>query len=168
MLTAVPKNWFSWDFWLREPTGDAVGEVRLSSWRERGSIVLGGVTYPIRRKGILGPFIMKAPDGSVVGSAVKRSALRREFVLDGEDPKYVLKAMTAFRRKYGVFRGDFGIGSIVPASWVRRRATVEFTEDMPLLRQAFLVWLTLLLWKRDYSFKRRPVRRAALASDEHN
>jgi hypothetical protein len=150
MLTAVPKNWFSWDFWLRDPTGDAVGEVRLSSRRERGSVVLGGVMYPIRRKGLLGPFVMEAPDGSEVASAVKRSALRREFIFAGHDAEYVLKAVTAFRRKYAVFRGEYRIGSIVPGLWLRRRATVEFAEDLPLLRQAFLVWLTLLLWKRDY------------------
>jgi hypothetical protein len=116
-----------------------------------GAVVLGGVTYPIRRKGLLGPFVMEAPDGSEVASAVKPSALRREFILAGRDAKYVLKTVTAFQRKFAVFRGEYQIGSIVPASWLRRRATAEFVEDrdMPLLRQAFLLWLTLLLWKRD-------------------
>ena len=60
LLIAEPKNWFSSDFWLREPTGSTVGEVRLSMWRERGSVVVGDVTYPIRRNGFLGPFTMKA------------------------------------------------------------------------------------------------------------
>jgi len=148
MPTAEPKNWYSWDFWLREPTGSTVGEVRLSSWRERGSVVLDGVKYPIRRYGFLGPFVMEAPDGSVVGGAVKPSALRREFVLDGLDPPYVVRAVSAVRRDHAVLRGERRIGSIVPASWLRRRATVEFTEEVPLLSQAFMVWLTLLLWKR--------------------
>jgi hypothetical protein len=112
-------------------------------------VVLGGVTYPIRRKGLLGPFVMEAPDGSEVASAVKPSALRREFVLAGPDAPHVLKAVSALRRKFAVFRGEYRIGSIVPASWLRRRATAEFVDDMPLLRQAFIVWLTLLLWKRD-------------------
>jgi hypothetical protein len=92
---------------------------------------------------------MEAPDGSIMGSAVKRSAFRREFVVDGQPPKDVVKAVTAFGRKYAVFRGDDRVGSIISDSWLRRRASAEFNEDMPLLRQAFLVWLTLLLWKRD-------------------
>jgi len=148
MLTAVPKSWFSWDFWLREPVGNAVAELRLSSWRERGSAVVGGITYRIYRKGLLGPFVMEAPDGSLVGSATKPSAFRREFAIADGEHSYVLKAVFAFRRKCGVFRGEQRIGSIEPDSWLGRSATAQFTDEVPPILQAFLIWLTLLLWKR--------------------
>lgn len=149
MLTVVPKGWFSWDFWLQEPAGKAVAEVRLSSWRERGSVVVDGVIYSIRREGLLGPFVMEAPDGSIVVSALKRSVLRREFVLDDGEPQYVLRAAGFLRRQYRVFRDGQRIGSIVPELWLRRRASVQFTEDVPATLRAFLVWLSCLLWKRD-------------------
>ena len=62
---------------------------------------------------------------------------------------YVLKALSAFRRKCGVFRDVWPIGSIEPESWLGRRARVQFTTEVSPVLQAFLVWLTLLLWKRD-------------------
>ena len=78
MLTAVPKSWFSWDFWLQDPAGKMVAEVRLSSWRERGSVVVAGTTYKIFRKSLLGPFVMEAPDGSVLRkSALCQAEARR-------------------------------------------------------------------------------------------
>ncbi len=149
MLTLVAKHWFSWDFWLQEPSGNAVAEVRLSSWRERGSVLVDGVTYRIRRDGLLGPFVMEAPDGAVVGTAVKRGVFRAAFVLGEREPIYRLQAMGFLRKRYGVFREDGSqIGSIVPGMWFRRRADVELAADVPETLRAFLVWLSCLLWKR--------------------
>jgi hypothetical protein len=148
-LTAVPKSWFSWDFWLKEPGGEAVAEVCLSSWRERGSVVVNGDTHRIYRKGLLGPFVMEAPDGSVVASATKASAFRRAFAIADSERRYVLKTVFAFRRECGVFRGEHRIGSIVPRSWLGRRASAQFAGEVPPVLQAFLTWLTLLLWKRE-------------------
>jgi hypothetical protein len=149
MITAIPKSWFSWDFWLRDAGGNTVGEVRLSSWRERGSIVAGGVTYRIYRESFLGPFVMEAPDGSMAGRATKPSAFRREFVVSSDTCSYVLKTVSMFRREAGVFRGENRIGAITPVSWKGRRANARFTQAVPPELQAFLTWLTLLLWKRD-------------------
>jgi hypothetical protein len=149
VLNVVPKSWFSWDFWLQDPGGNAVGEVRLSSWRERGSVVVSRVTYTIRRDGLVGPFVMQAPDGSVVESAVKPSVLRRQFVLTQGGLEYVLKATGIFRRQYEVFREGSRIGTVVPQSWLQRRARAQFAEEMPATLQAFLIWLSCLLWKRD-------------------
>jgi hypothetical protein len=149
MLTAVPKSWFSWNFILQAPARRAVGEVRLSSWRERGAVVVDGVTYRIRRDGWTGPFTMETADGAIVASATKPSAFRREFEVVHDGQRYGLSAVSSFRREFAVFRGDSPIGSIAPASWFGRRANVQCAEDLPVHLRAFLVWLTLLLWKRD-------------------
>jgi hypothetical protein len=147
MLTLMPKSWFSWNFRLEEPVGNAVAEVRLSSWRDRGSVVVGGVTYTIRRDGLLGPFVMEAPDGSMVGTAVKPSMFRAQFFVGEREPTYLLKREGFFRRRYGLFRDDRRIGSIVPGLWLRR-ADVELAEEVPETIRAFLIWLACLLWKR--------------------
>jgi hypothetical protein len=147
MSTLVPKHWFSWDFWLQDPVGHAVAEVRLSSWRERGSVVVSGVTYTIRRDGLLGPFVMAGPDGSVVATAVKPSAFRSQFLVGEREPEYLLKAEGLLRRRYAVYRDDRLIGSIVRSVWLRR-ADVELALDVPETLRAFLAWLCCLLWKR--------------------
>jgi hypothetical protein len=149
MLTAVPMSWFSWNFRLREPGGASIGEVKLSAWRERGAVELAGKSYRIRRDGLLGPFLMEASDGAVVAMATKPSALRSEFVVSDDVHTYELKAVSMFQRTFHVYRDDERLGAIVPDSFLGRQASLQFPGDTPpLMMQAFLAWLTLLLWKR--------------------
>ena len=149
MLTAVPKRWFSWDFSLLDSTLQPVAELVLSSWRERGSLTVGGVSYRVYRDGLTGPFVLEAPDGSRAATAVKESVFRREFTVGYRDRHFVLKAKSAWRREFNLLSGDQMLGTVVPAGLFTRRAKVEFNDDLPLECAAFVVWLTLLLWKRN-------------------
>src|SRR5262249_37123684 len=150
MLNALPKGWFSWDFSLHDSSGGVVGDVLLSSWREQGAITIrGGPRYTVRRQGILGPFVLEAPDGSGAASAVKPSVLRREFNVEHGGRLYALRAVSALRRQCLVLCEDRPLGRVSPDSWFSRRARLEIADDVPLVLQAFLVWLTLLMWKRD-------------------
>ena len=149
MLRAIPKGWFSHDFWLLDPNGKSIAEVLLSSWRENGAVVVDGAAYPIQRQGLVGPFILFAPDGSEAASAIKPKAFRRTFTISHIQRQYMLTAVSAFRRECGLFDGNRPIGAITPESWLSRRAKVLFADEVPLPLQAFAVWLTLLLWKRE-------------------
>jgi hypothetical protein len=151
MLSVTPKYWFSWDFNLRGAMGEDIAEICLSSWRERGSVILCGTEYRIHRQGLAGPFLLEAPDSTTAASAVKTSVLYREFSIHQGTHNYTLKAISAFGREFGLFKGEDRIGSIQPASWWGRRAGAEFGDDVQPLIQAFTLWLTLLLWKRDAS-----------------
>jgi hypothetical protein len=151
MLHAIPKYWFSWDFNLCGATGELAAEICLSSWRERGSVIISGTEYRIHRQGITGPFLLESPDGTAAANATKTSVLYREFCIQQGTHNYVLKAISAFGREFGLFKGEERIGSIQPESWWGRRARVEFADEVQPLIQAFAVWLTLLLWKRDAS-----------------
>ncbi len=147
MLIAVPKGWFSWDFQLLDMTNHPVAELELSSWRERGSVLVGGASYKLYREGLAGPFVLEAPDGAKAGSAVKISVFRQEFSIAHAELNYRLKAISAWRREFGLFLEDRRIGSIEPESWTNRKAKVDFADDVPLLLQAFAIWLTLLQWR---------------------
>jgi hypothetical protein len=151
MLHAIPKYWFSWDFNLYGARGELTAEICLSSWRERGSVLISGTEYRIHRQGIAGPFLLEAPDSTTAASATKTSVLYREFSIHQETQNYTLKAISAFGREFGLFKGEDRVGSIQPESWWGRRARVEFADEVQPLIQAFVVWLTLLLWKRDAS-----------------
>jgi hypothetical protein len=150
MLTAIPTRWFSWDCTLQGPNGEEVGRVLLSSWREGGSLVVDGVPYAIGRDGGRSRFVMESPDGAQVAGAVKPSAWRRQFVVTHGEQRYVLKAISSFRRQLGLFaEGERSVGQITPESSFSRRARVELSDEVPRPLQAFVVWLALLLWKRD-------------------
>jgi len=148
MLKLVPKHWFSWEFRLVDPVGMPWGEIALSSWRDRGSIAVGNQQYRVSRQGLLGPFVLEGPRGELA-KAVKRSAFRQEFALAVEGREYTIKRLSAWRREVTLLNGDVRMGSVAPGSWFTRRADVMLPEDMPAWVRAFVVWLTLLMWKRD-------------------
>ena len=148
MMTLVPKHWFSWDFRLKDSVGMPWGEIGLSSWRERGSVTVGDQQYKVSRQGLLGPFVLGGPSGELA-RAVKESAFRQEFTLTVEGRAYTLKRLSAWRREFALCVGDTRLGSVAPEGWLNRRAQVSLPEDMPGWARAFVVWLTLLMWKRD-------------------
>jgi hypothetical protein len=148
MWSAVPKHWFSWDFVVQDATLQPVAEVRLSSWRERGAIAAGGVEHKVSRQGILGAFVL-LKDESVVASAEKPSAFRKSFQIDHEGRRYTLKGRSFWQRGLVLLEGEKEIGSLVPTGFFTRRAQVGLPEELPLILRLFVVWLAMLLWKRD-------------------
>ncbi|HTU99760.1 MAG TPA: hypothetical protein VMF13_04425 [Luteitalea sp.] len=148
MLTATPKRWFSWDFTIEE--GDRqVAAIDVSSWRERGTLTVDGVDHRVYREGILtGDFILEAA-GTVVARAEKPSAFRRVFLIEYHGRRYVLQPTSVLSRGMTLLEGDRSVGVIAPGGILTRRADVELPEDMPLAVRVFVIWLTVILWKRD-------------------
>ncbi len=147
-MTIVPRHWFSWDFSLKDSVGMPWGEIGLSSWRERGSVTVGDQRYEVRRRGLVGPFVVGGASNELA-RAVKESAFRQVFTLTVEGRAYTLKRLSAWRREFALCVGDSRVGSVVPERWWTRRAEVNLPDDMPGWARAFVVWLTLLMWKRD-------------------
>lgn len=148
MLIIVPKRWFSWDFDVFDSDSNAIGEIQLSNWRERGTLHIEGVEYSVFRESPLGLFLLER-DGSVVASAKKPSALFRSFSIAWNDMEYTLKAASPVGREF-LFCDDSGsAGRVSPQGFLTRRAEVDLPEHLPLPFRLFVVWLTLLLWKRD-------------------
>jgi hypothetical protein len=148
MLSAAPRRWLSWDYSVRDSDGAEVARVTIGSWREKGTIILAEGEYRVYRQGLTGPFVLEGIDGATAASALKPSALQRKFAVLFGGREYALQAKSALSREFGLFDGDRRVGAVVPASWLGRRARAEFDGDVPPPLQAFVLWLTLLLWKR--------------------
>jgi hypothetical protein len=150
LLTANPQGWFSWDFTLTK-NGESVADIDLSSWREKGALTVAGSTYRVYREGLCsGAFVLQA-NGTVVARAHKPSAWTRRLVLDFGGAQYELRPRSAFTRSFQLLKDAKIVGTLSPASFLTRKIDVELPEDLPLQIRAFIVWLTILLWKRDAS-----------------
>jgi len=147
-MSAVPKHWFSWDFVIQDATLQPVAEVKLSSWRERGAVTIAGVEHKISRESILGAFILER-EGSILARAEKPSAFRKTFRIVHEGRHYALKARSFWRRELVLYEGETEVGSLVREGFFTRRTRVQLPEELPLVLRLFLIWLTMLLWKRD-------------------
>ena len=146
MLSAVPRSWHSWDFKVEGPDGH-VADLGVS-WRERGEIVVEGSEYTVRREGWRGPFLL-AGEGSVFARARKTGFFRKEFEIEFEGGHYTLAARSCWGRSLVLRQGGEELGAIRPQAWYKRSADIELAERLSPLLQAFVVWLGLLLWKRD-------------------
>jgi hypothetical protein len=148
MLTAVPTRWFSWEFTVNEGSR-SVATIDVSWWREQGTLTVGGVDHRVYREGMLsGSFILEAA-GSVVARAMKPSAFRRAFVIEHGGRRYVLQAASVLRRRMVLLEGDRTIGSLAPQGAFTRRADVDLPLDLPLAVRVFVIWLAVILWKRE-------------------
>lgn len=148
MLSAAPRRWLSWDYSVRDSDGADVARVTIGSWSEKGTVILAEEEYRVYRRGLTGPFVLEGVDGATAASALKPSALQRKFAVRSGDREYALQATSALSREFGLFDGDRRVGAVVPASWLSRRARADFDAEIPPPLQAFVLWLTLLLWKR--------------------
>jgi hypothetical protein len=148
MLELVPLGWFSWDFSVLQ-SGSPIAEIRICSRRERGVLAVGGSRYNIYREGMMsGQFILEL-NGTQLAHAEKRSWRYRSFTVQHEDKTYILKAESAFRQTFLLSENDRQIGSISPARMFKRKAMADLPDELPLSIKVFLLWLTVILWKRD-------------------
>ena len=148
MLKAIPKRWFSWDFTVMEGS-QPVADIDVSWWREKGLLTVHGTDYTVYREGLMsGAFILEL-DGTVLARAEKPSTFHRAFLIEHAGKQYTLRAKSAFRRAFLLLDGSREIGALSPEGIFTRRATVEFPEELPLPAKVFIIWLAVILWKRD-------------------
>jgi hypothetical protein len=146
--TITQKRWFVWDFAVRDDRGQEVGQVRLSAWRERGYVVAGGLEYRISRERAVGTSFVLEGAGSALARAEKRSAFRRAFAIAHGGNEYTLRARSAWRREMVLFDDEVEIGGVAPERAWGRRARADLPQGLPLEFKLFVVWLALVLWKR--------------------
>lgn len=147
MLEAVPKNIFANNFFLQQQN-ELLGELDTSIWREKAQLELEEGTYLLYREGhFSGDFVLEH-DGAVVARASKPSALYNRFEVELPGRRLVLRKLSAWNRRFGLFDGEKQVGSIYPLSAFTRRTSVDLPDDWPLPIRAFLFWLVFILWKR--------------------
>lgn len=149
MMEAIPENWFSWNFAVMEGT-KRIADLDISSWREKGQLEVSGISFEIYREGLArGAFLLET-NGSELAIAEKPGAFHRMFQIHHEDKQYTLRAKSAFSRKMLLFMGSREIGSMSPQGLFTRKMVVDLPEKLPLPVRVFIIWLAMLLWKRDF------------------
>lgn len=150
MLHVVPTHWYSPDFIVRQASRP-VADVDMSWWREKGALTVEGVRYEVYREGWMnGSFVLER-NGSVIARAERPSAFFREYLVRYGDREYALHARSSFRRAFVLMDGSRQIGSIEPASALTRKAMADLPDSWPVPVRAFVIWLTMIQWRRDQS-----------------
>jgi hypothetical protein len=150
MLQVVPTHWFSSDFTVQQAAKRVV-DADVSSWRESSVLTIEGVRYEAYREGWMSGLFVLEQNGRIVARAEKPSAFCRKYLLRYADQEYRLDAASAFGRKFVLLQGSRQIGSIARASWCTREAMADLPDTLPLHLRAFIIWLTMMQWRRDQS-----------------
>lgn len=153
MLRAVPDGWFSYDFTVFDRAGAPVARADLSNWLETAKITVGEARYEAHRKGWASKeFVLETEDGRVVAVAEKPSAWKDRFVFEHGGNRYEMKKESAWRSAFVLSRDGVGlVGSIRRKGFFKREWMVDVPEELPLEVRVFIVWLAVILWKREAS-----------------
>ncbi len=148
MLRAIPRHWFSWNYRIFEES-QHVADIDVSWWCEKGLLTVQGDAYQVYREGPKrGAFILES-SGTVLARAEKPSVFLRCFFFEHKGRFYTLRASSAFRREFILLDGAETIGFLSPEGIFTNRASVDLPETLPLAVRVFIVWLTVILWRRE-------------------
>jgi hypothetical protein len=147
-MAVIPRRWYSWDF--NVTSGDrTLAILDFSAWRERAEILIEDMTHRVfRERAMSGDFIIERGDRQLA-RATKPSAFRDTFIVHYNGRDYVLRKLSVWRRAFVLMDSERQIGSIAPAGLLTRRATADLPSEWPMPVKAFVIWLAILLWKRD-------------------
>jgi hypothetical protein len=153
MLRAVSDGWFSYDFTVFDRSGTTVARADLANWRETAKLEVGGTHYQAHRQGWRSKeFVLEKEDGRVVAMAEKPSAWKDRFVFEHGGNRYELKKESAWRSAFVLSRDGIGlVGSVRRKGFFNREWIVDVPEELPLEMRVFVVWLVVILWKREDS-----------------
>jgi hypothetical protein len=148
MLRVAPSSWFSWNFVVFEGQ-DQVADIRLAVLREAGELIVRDKTYRVNREGIMsGAFILR--DGELeLARAEKPSAFYRSFQVTHDGRCYTLGAESTLRRKFVLQENGRTVGSVCPVNAFTRKCDADLPTGISLPVRVFMIWLVILLWKRD-------------------
>jgi hypothetical protein len=156
MLTIMPRTWYSWDFTVADDAR-TVAVMDLSKWREKGVLTIDGLDHRVFREGMMSGDFLLEREGTVLARAVKPSAFSSTLLVRYQDREYTLRKKSVWGRSFVVLAGvgpagsavEQQVGSLAPAGLMTRKAHVDLPAAWSLALRVFIIWLTVIMWKRD-------------------
>jgi hypothetical protein len=152
MLTAKPTGFMSRTFEIARD-GRSFGVITQAAMRERAEIVLDGVAYQMQNQLIGSDFLLHS-GGQLLARASKRT-FRRAFDLEiapggtgAREMAYTVNGGMLSGNRYTLSENGTVRGSASKTLFLRD-ARATFDEDIPEPVQVFLLWIGLMMWRRE-------------------
>jgi hypothetical protein len=141
----LPRKWYSSDYRVLR------GEVELTSFKflsgpERSFFSLTGNSYLAHKEKWNSPNFFLDEGETRIALAKKPSWSSKTFHLEHQGRPYTLKAES---KRFVLSCDQKEVGSIAKTGWFSRNGTADLPDDLPLSINLFLIWLALLMWKRE-------------------
>ena len=142
-----PLRRFGWDFRIGFQ-GREVATLAIARIRDRGAFTLDGAHHTIVAEGFLQRTWRMERGGIVVARAQARGALRPTFEITTGGRILVLRRHGFLGSRWTVEHGRTALGAIRRPSVFRSRAEGELDDRLDPASRIFLIFLTLVYWRR--------------------
>jgi hypothetical protein len=149
-LEFFPKSLFSMRRYTLTRAGVEIGQIDCGGVRQPASLIVDGASYNPVREGVLRTkFHLDAGTGGArIADIEPAGASFRRFSVHANGKTYTLKAASWLGWAFALIDGDAEVGRIARTGFFSTRSKAEFSDDLPLPIQAFLIWLVLITWRR--------------------
>ena len=147
LFEARPQSIFSWDYAIQDQ-GRIISQLDLSVFRERATFSIQGQDFEIHRQGLMAGSFLLTQHGQTIVDAQKPSFLTRRFVVNIGNTTYDFRVPSIFSRSMVLYDQRRHVGTISRAGLFSRRAIVDLPNEIDPPVQIFLLFLTVILWKR--------------------
>lgn len=145
MLRVEPLHWYSWSFRVVQDDVELT-RVEHGLVRSRGTFVVDGRAYAMRRTHPFGPYMLEE-GGREIARATQLGIFDRGYEITF-DRRLTLKRAHLLGRRYVLYHGDLRLGELKPLGLLRRGSVVDFPPDLPLQIRVFLIFLVMNAWRR--------------------
>ncbi|MDD9894258.1 MAG: hypothetical protein OXU24_00545 [Gammaproteobacteria bacterium] len=147
-MEAVPQSLFSRDYDVLE-NSRKIADIDMAWWGERADVLIDNTTYKIDKQGFIKQTFSLLQGSQVLATARKESLLSREYVVEIGGTRYYLKRKSWLHRAMSLSNDITSLGVIRPRGFLKRGTIVDLPEEITLPVKVFVIWLVLLLWRRE-------------------
>ena len=130
--------------------GAVVATLRASNWREAATAEIGGQPWAFAREGrtIVGRWAAE-PEGTARLRARPTSWWKGTWVLDLEGTTVDMEIASRWKGTRRYLAAGRRVAESGKTGWWSGRPTLDTDAELPLHHQVFLLWLELVLQRRD-------------------
>ena len=148
LIEFAPKSLFGARYYTLKRDGVEIGRIDCGGIRQPASIVIGDATLRPARDGVLRTTYHLDGNGARLATAAPAGAARRRFTIEAGARTWTLAVASWSGRRFTVTENGAAVGTIARAGFFTAKSTAYLPDDLPLAVQAFLIWLVIIVWRR--------------------
>ena len=148
LIEFAPKSLFAARYYTLTRDGAAIGQIDCGGIRQPAAIVIGDTTFRPARDGVLRTTYHLDGNGARLASAVPAGAAFRRFTVQADARTYALAVTSWTGRRFTLTENGTAVGTIARTGFFTTKCSADLPDDLPLGMQAFLIWLVIIIWRR--------------------
>jgi hypothetical protein len=148
LIEFAPRSLFAARYYTLKRGGAEIGRIDCGGIRQPASIVIGDATFSPARDGVLRTTYHLEGNGARLASAAPAGAAFRRFTVEAGTRTCTLAVASWSGRRFTLAENGTAVGTIARTGFFTTTCAADLPDDLPLEVQAFLIWLVIIIWRR--------------------